>query len=268
MSYEEEIRERNPLTIEDIINLATLDIPTRFRELPYTYKDKAGRWLEHGRAILATDELCSAYMAAYGRMHCHKLNYAFSPEEYMGHFPYEKIKSGVEVYDWGCGQGIGTLSFIEHLRNYGLLSSLKKITLEEPSEKARKRAILHVKQALTGENVEIVDTASYLPSDIDNTNAITEISVSQPYAIHIFSNILDIESVSLKGVSKLISSSGNNHIVLCIGPQNAMSIASTHSKVTLSKTKSGYLPTIEKHDLESIQMAGITVAWCRVLNLL
>lgn len=220
MSYEEEIKKRNPLSIEDIINLATLDIPAPFKKSPFTYKDREGRWLNHGRAILATDELCSAYMAAYGRMHRHKLNYALSAEDYMGNFPYEKIKSGVELYDWGCGQGIGTLSFIEHLRTYGLLSCLKKITLEEPSDKARKRAVLHVNQALAGEKVEIVESASYLPSDNDNTNTITEINVTQPYAVHIFSNILDIDSVSLKGVSKLISSSGSNHIVLCIGPAN------------------------------------------------
>ena len=44
--------------------------------------------------------------------------------------------------------------------------------------------------------------------------------MEQPCAIHIFSNILDIESVSLKGVSKLITSSGDRHIVLCIGPAN------------------------------------------------
>lgn len=35
-----------------------------------------------------------------------------------------------------------------------------------------------------------------------------------------FSNILDIEAVSLKGVSKMITSSGQKHVVLCIGPAN------------------------------------------------
>ena len=70
-------------------------------------------------------------------------------------------------------------------------------------------------------NAEIIAVSKYLPSDYgDNSNSITSIHVEQPTAIHIFSNILDIETVSLKGVSKMITSSGKKHIVLCVGPAN------------------------------------------------
>lgn len=218
--YQENIKKIKGLRIEDIIRYAILDIPEAFRALPFTYKDKQGRWLERGTAVLETEELCSAYMAAYGPMHNHKLNYAFSPEKEMGNFPYHKIEKGVEVYDWGCGQGIGTLSFIEHLRKLGLIECLKKITIEEPSDKARKRAILHIRQALNGQDVKINETSKYLPSDDTDNNTVKEIDVEQPCAVHIFSNILDIPSVSLKGVAQLITSSGQQHIVLCIGPAN------------------------------------------------
>ena len=218
--YQDNIKKIKGLRIEDIIRYATLDIPEVFRAHPFTYKDNQGRWLERGTAVLETEELCSAYMAAYGPMHNHKLNYAFSPEKEMGNFPYHKIEKGVEVYDWGCGQGIGTLSFIEHLRKLGLIECLKKITIEEPSDKARKRAILHIRQALNGQDVKINETSKYLPSDDTDNDTVKEIDVEQPCAVHIFSNILDIPSVSLKGVSQLITSSGQQHIVLCIGPAN------------------------------------------------
>lgn len=70
-------------------------------------------------------------------------------------------------------------------------------------------------------NADVIAVSKYLPSDNgDNSNCITSINVEQPTAIHIFSNILDIETVSLKGVSKMITSSGQKHIVLCIGPAN------------------------------------------------
>lgn len=70
-------------------------------------------------------------------------------------------------------------------------------------------------------NADVIAVSKYLPSDNgDNSNCITSINVEQPTAIHIFSNILDIEAVSLKGVSKMITSSGQKHIVLCIGPAN------------------------------------------------
>lgn len=78
-----------------------------------------------------------------------------------------------------------------------------------------------MKKTLGEYNAEIIAVSKYLPSDYgDNSNSITSIHVEQPTAIHIFSNILDIETVSLKGVSKMITSSGKKHIVLCVGPAN------------------------------------------------
>ena len=136
-------------------------------------------------------------------------------------FPYSAVNNGVEIYDWGCGQGIGTVAVIEKLRQHRLLSKLKKVTLEEPSKVARQRAVLHVTQALGDSVVKIVDIPDLLPSDKgDNSNSITQIDIEEPCVIHVFSNILDIEEVSLKGVSKLITSSGTHHITLCIGPAN------------------------------------------------
>jgi len=219
--YQEEIRRYAPLTIENIIHTAEVDIPYGFRSMPWTYSDAAGRTLEHGTAILETEELCSAYLAAYGRMHRHKLYFALDKTKEKGDFPYHELRNGVELFDWGCGQGIGSMAVIESLRKEGLLSCLKKITLEEPSDIARARAVLHVKQALgIDSDAEIEQYSEYLPSDYSTENTIKSIAIEQPCAIHIFSNILDIETVSLKGVSRLITSSGKKHIVLCIGPAN------------------------------------------------
>ena len=217
MSYITDIQKINDLTINDIIKVSLRYIPDIFKSCPWAYRDSEGRTLEHGTAVLETEEQCCAYMAAYGPMHLHKLIRALDENE----FPYKSLNKGVEIYDWGCGQGIGTVAIIEKLRQFGCLSKLKKVTLEEPSNVARQRAVLHVKQALGEQNIEIIDVPYYLPSDYgDNSNSITEIDVHEPCAIHIFSNILDIEAVSLKGVSKMITSSGAQHIALCIGPAN------------------------------------------------
>ena len=217
MSYINDIQSINGLSINDIIKVSTRYVPTAFKSCPWAYRDSEGRTLEHGTAVLETEEQCCAYMAAYGPMHRHKLLRALDENE----FPYSALSNGVEIFDWGCGQGIGTVAVIEKLRQQGILSSLKKITLEEPSSIARQRAVLHVRQALGSHAAEIADLPYYLPSDNgDNGNSITQIDVQEPCAIHIFSNILDIEAVSLKGVSKMITSSGNQHIALCIGPAN------------------------------------------------
>ena len=217
MSYITEIQKIRDLTIDDIIKVSLRYVSEPFKSCPWAYRDSEGRTLEHGTAVLETEEQCCAYMAAYGPMHQHKLIRALDEKE----FPYGALNNGVEIYDWGCGQGIGTVAIIEKLRQYGWLSKLKKVTLEEPSNVARQRAVLHVRQALGEQNIEITDIPYFLPSDYgDNSNSITEIDVHEPCAIHIFSNILDIEAVSLKGVSKMITSSGAQHIVLCIGPAN------------------------------------------------
>lgn len=217
MSYINDIQKVNNLSISDIIRVSSSYVPIAFKSHPWAYKDSEGRTLEHGKAVMETEEQCCAYMAAYGLMHRHKLQRALDDNE----FPYRDLNNGVEIYDWGCGQGIGTVAVIERLREQGNLSKLKKITLEEPSNVARQRAVLHVRQALGNHSAEIIDLPYYLPSDNgDISPSVTEIDVQEPCAIHIFSNILDIETVSLKGVSRMITSSGHQHIVLCIGPAN------------------------------------------------
>lgn len=215
MSYADDIQKQYHMSINEIIRISRNYVPDRFKSCPWHYTDGQGRGLNHGTAVLETEEQCCAYMSAYGPMHHHKLMRALDEKE----FPYSDLTDGVEIYDWGCGQGIGTMAVIEKLRQHNMLGKLRKVVLEEPSDVARDRAILHVKKALEDYHADVVAVSKYLPSDYgDNSNSIASINVEQPIAIHIFSNILDIEAVSLKGVSKMITSSGKKHIVLCIGP--------------------------------------------------
>lgn len=217
MSYIDDIHRIDNLTINEIIWISNKYVPNRYKLEPWRYMDGQGRTLEHGTAVLETEEQCCAYMSAYGPMHRHKLMRALDEKE----FPFSDLTGGIEIYDWGCGQGIGTMAVIEKLRQHNMLRKLCKVVLEEPSNVARDRAVIHVKKALEDYNADVIAVSKYLPSDNgDNSNCITSINVEQPTAIHIFSNILDIEAVSLKGVSKMITSSGQKHIVLCIGPAN------------------------------------------------
>jgi ATP-dependent DNA helicase RecQ len=133
MSYVTDIQKISDLTINDIIKVSLCYVPEPFKLCPWEYRDSVGRTLERGTAVLETEEQCCAYMAAYGPMHRHKLLRALNENE----FPYKTLNNGVEIYDWGCGQGIGTVAIIEKLRQYGWLSKLKKVTLEEPSNVAR-----------------------------------------------------------------------------------------------------------------------------------
>lgn len=214
MSYISDIQQIRNLTISDIVRTAVKYLPTQWRERPWEYRDKQERHLNHGTAILETEEQCLAYLAAYGKMHDHKLRRALDGRE----FPFQYLKDGFEIYDWGCGQGLGTIVLVECLRGKGLLNHLKRVYLEEPSDMARSRALLHINQSLNENKIEVLENNKFLPSDKDDNNAVASIDVKERCAIHIFSNILDIEEVSLKKTSQLVASLGTRHIVLCVGP--------------------------------------------------
>lgn len=218
--YKQKINSIEEPTIDDIIKISHELVPSEYKNCPWNYRDKEGRTLNHGRAILETEGQCNAYMAAYGIMHQKKAFRALDDVE----FPYNSLNEDIEIFDWGCGQGIGTLAVIEKLHQHNLLDHLRKVTLLEPSFIARYRASLNVQTFLFRKwcfGIDIFCDSRYLPSnDPGFSNTINKIDVKHPIAIHIFSNILDIEAVNLKGVANMITSSGNQHIALCIGPAN------------------------------------------------
>ena len=98
MSYVDDIQKVGHLTINEIIRISNLYGPDIFKSCPYKYRDSQGRTLNHGTAVLETEEQCCVYMSAYGPMHHHKLMRALDEHE----FPYSDLSDGVEIYDWGC----------------------------------------------------------------------------------------------------------------------------------------------------------------------
>lgn len=215
--YDNDINNLSIISLEHIISVSIKNLPAQYRNSPWAYRGNDGRELDRGKNVLETEEQCCAYIAAYGAMHAKKIRHALNDKS----FPYHLIQHGVEIFDWGCGQGLGSIALIEKLGKLGYANCIKAIHLEEPSFIARHRALVHVKKAIKNFNAEVITDNRYLPSDYPSKNeSIDCIKTSQPCTIHVFSNILDIETVSLKGVSKLITSSGQQHIVLCIGPAN------------------------------------------------
>ena len=78
MSYINDIERINDLSISDIIRISSSYVPVAFKSCPWAYRDSEGRTLEHGTAVLETEEQCCAYMAAYGPIH---VTISFDPSE-------------------------------------------------------------------------------------------------------------------------------------------------------------------------------------------
>lgn len=196
--------------IDSIIERARRELPSAWRRNPWTYTD-------HGKKLLSSADELNAYLCAYGEMHKCKCLSA------LQNFPYEELPSTFEIVDWGCGQGIGTICMMECLyaRDPYLLRRLKKVTLIEPSPVSLTRAVENVSNALKGWNIEVRGLQNYLPAYNDNpTPQILELSLSLPGTIHLFSNILDITTVSLQKTAKIVAGGRGKQFVVCVGPTN------------------------------------------------
>ena len=165
-----------------------------YDSIPSTWRQKPWEHLNHGKAVLDSEESLNAYIAAYGEMHIVKCRMA------MQNFPFEDLVfsrndngeitrlKNFELYDWGCGQGIGSLVFLQMLYEREMLYGLKRITLVEPSSIAISRAEQWVKQAANA-STDIRVVNRFIPANDDPMW--TDIDCQTSIAIHICSNILD-----------------------------------------------------------------------------
>ena len=206
--YDDEIKKVPLFRIADAIRTAESLVPERLRSNPWTI-------LDHGRKILSTEDELNCYMAAYGEMHRAKAFHALSA------VPFNELDESVEIIDYGCGQGLGSMCFIEKMREQKCLSRLRKITLIEPSKAALRRAEINLRQALRdAPNCEIVTLEQFLPSASPSDNEIKSLDVKCNIVVHLFSNVLDIATIDLKRTASLVTSSGFRHYVICVGPAN------------------------------------------------
>ena len=206
--YKDEISKLSTLSIGEVIKICQNLVPLRYRRAPWAHPE-----VNHGVSILRTDEGLNCYLAGYGEAHAAK---AFKAVKSL---PDSTYAEPFEVFDWGCGQGVATLCLIEHLKEIGLLHNLKRVTLIEPSGIALSRAKFNIEQAAPG--VKIACQEKGLPANVELPfDCMEKLDVKQSNALHLFSNILDIKTIDLRKLAKLISSEGHRHVVACIGPAN------------------------------------------------
>jgi Superfamily I DNA and RNA helicases len=175
----------------------------------YQLKDSLG----HGTDIYQTEEQLAAYLCWYGEMHKVKCLVAAQ------NFPFESLGLRIHIVDWGCGQALATLCFLEMLDQRGLLSYVHKVTLIEPSEAALNRANQNVQRALIGHSVTIECLNQKLPSK-ESPGDVLAVNLDSKCTVHLFSNILDLTKIDLRKTAELIVAGIGVHHVLCLGPCN------------------------------------------------
>ena len=207
-TYEQQIQAINPLSFDAIRRVSLERLPVQYRNRAWMCPG-----LDRGTALLHTDEQACAYIVAYGKAHREKVEKAFE------NFPFQYLQQGYEIIDWACGQGLASVCFLDLLRKVGHVPVPRKITLIEPSEFTLNRASVNVRQAYSQFRTQIETKQAYLPSESPmDGEVIDHIDVASPVCIHMFSNILDIETVDLRGLARILGNSVGMHFVMCMGP--------------------------------------------------
>ena len=212
--YGQELSGIEKPTIDDIIAISMNYVPEKFRNAP---------WMNtgHGIRIYENDGELACYIAAYGEMHKRKM------EKILDDFPYEDIDAPFEIVDWGCGQGLATICLIDRLREKGLLSRLRSVTLVEPSCVAIARAETNIRAQLRGNpGIRISLHKACLPGLVPHRNVYCHHKVGQRISVNLFSNILDVPGIDLKSLATMVAGTGLRQYLLCVGPVN-----STHDRI-------------------------------------
>ena len=163
--------------------------------------------LQRGVKVLTEPNQLLAYFNSYGKMHYAKVISA------LASLPDEILTSQIEIYDWGCGQGLATMCFLEYFQMQDGNVNIRSATLIEPSEIAIKRASLHVKKFKNDLTIitKNKDLDSIIPDDFNSSN--------ETIKIHLFSNILDIDFFSMSDLVSNIKDSFNGlNYFVCVSP--------------------------------------------------
>ena len=163
--------------------------------------------LQRGVSILSEEKQLFAYMHSFGNMHYEKLITSF---EYL---PSDFFNKSTNIVDWGCGQALATMVYLEFLQSKQIEQTINEIRLIEPSEIAIKRGALHIKKFK--KNVRIIT----INKDIDSIEHIDLIQNKSITNLHLFSNIIDIDFFSLHQLLEKIETNFKciNYFV-CVSP--------------------------------------------------
>ena len=177
-------------------------------DLPKELVDGLYEEINRGVDQLTTEPQMLVYLYSFGNMHQAKLNVAF------GHIPEVFFdQPEINIIDYGCGQGIGTMCYADFLSQKGITQNIKSVSLIEPSEISLKRAALHVSKFFP--NAEI-STINKTFDELSNDDINCEEDVP---TLHIMSNVLDLLDFDLERFAELINDrmKGYNQFV-CVGP--------------------------------------------------
>lgn len=160
-----------------------------------------------GNQLTTEPRLC-AYTYAFGAVREARLRRAFS------HLSNIFAQRDVELIDYGCGVGLGAMVYHDLLRERGLpITSVKRITLIDPTPRCLERAALHARVCFPGAELRTICKYTDELQTADTT------SDAKLHTLHIFSQIADMEVPSIAHLADTICAGlrGPNYFA-CVTP--------------------------------------------------
>jgi hypothetical protein len=201
--YSKELYSLENPTFEKIKKVSDLHVKNLVNQ------DELFERLNRGIKIIDDENLLFKYIQSFGNKHKIKLYDAF--EKIIAKFNGEKIN----IIDWGCGQAFATTMLIEYIKEKNINLHINDICLIEPSKLALSRGLLHI---------DILKTDNYnikaINCDIDCLKK-EDLVINNSYkTLHLFSNILDVESFNLNTdfLQKISSNFKNDNTFICVSP--------------------------------------------------
>ena len=100
--YEQSLEKKGCHSFDDILAVSRAFVPVEYRHCPWVVT-------KSGKAVYDDEAVLACYISAYGALHQAKINHA------LRGFPYRELTNDFEVFDWGCGQGLASVCFIDSL---------------------------------------------------------------------------------------------------------------------------------------------------------
>lgn len=172
-------------------------------------RDSIRNSLNRGVSLLDTHEQLCQYLYSFGNMHEAKILTALSHLQ-----PKKCHGKTLQIIDWGCGQGLASICFLDCLRESSIDADVERILLIEPSQIALNRAELHLSSYVETSKIA---TLNKCVNEITAENIVSDVDIT----IHFFSNILDIDSVNIKQLAQTLADAIRaEHYFVCVGPLN------------------------------------------------
>lgn len=209
VNEEESNARANHMRFDNIIGAARAALPVNVRRAPWI-------GIEHGVVPLDTEQKLDQYLAAYGKMHVEKLRMAFDSLDDAD----KLLEAPISIIDWGCGQALATCCAFDWMHDKGIdLASIRRVYLVEPSRLALDRAQNNVAEYQRRSDLQLEVSAIHrfindITAEDFDIGGITT-------TLHLFSNILDIDSIDLEKLAEFIKHTfTGRQIFCCVGPQN------------------------------------------------